>query len=88
MNFIHREFDFLEDVQHFAAHITRGPDDGDAIAHLCLSFIERTVPLRPAGTGRKARALAALRKIHWNLARPGLEDAQDVPNQTLREAAA
>jgi len=57
---------FLEDVQHFAAHIARGPDDGDAIAHLCLSFTERTVPLRPVRPQRKARPLAALRKIHWN----------------------
>ena len=64
VNCIHGEFDFLEDIQHFAAHITRGPDDGDAIAHLCLSFTERTVPLRPARPGRKARAFAALRKLH------------------------
>jgi hypothetical protein len=28
------EFELLEDVQHFAAHIARGPDDRDAITHV------------------------------------------------------
>ena len=32
------EFEFLEDVQHFPAHIAGGAHDGDFITHRCWSF--------------------------------------------------
>ena len=38
VDFIDGEFQLLEDVQHFAAHIARGPDDRDAITHDDWSF--------------------------------------------------
>ena len=41
VDFIDGEFQLLEDVQHFAAHIARGSDDGDAITHFCWSFGRR-----------------------------------------------
>ncbi len=37
-HFIGGEHAFLQDVHHFAAHISGGTDDGDAIAHLPRPF--------------------------------------------------
>ena len=34
VNFAHGELQFLEDVHHFPAHIARGADDRDAVAHV------------------------------------------------------
>ena len=38
-NLVHREFALVEDVQHFAAHIARGADDSDVIAHDGILFL-------------------------------------------------
>ena len=50
VDFIDGEFQLLEDVQHFAAHIARGSDDGDAITHFCWSFGRADAwPVGPSG---------------------------------------
>src|SRR6202012_2082727 len=54
VNLFHGEVQFLEDVQHFAAHIARGADDGHPVTH-------RTSP-RLEGASRYAPKPAEARR--------------------------
>jgi hypothetical protein len=44
VHLVHGEFDFLEDVEHLAAHIARGADHGDPVTH-------RALPIEWGGCG-------------------------------------
>ncbi len=51
-NLIHREFPLSEDIQHFAAHVARGPNDSDSIAHHGLHLCPSAPYPKAAPRGR------------------------------------
>ncbi len=55
-DFAGRKLAFAEDVEHFAAHIARGSDDGDPITHLCQSLL----PVPPRGAWRPRHVASGL----------------------------
>src|SRR6202012_1625887 len=66
VNLLHGEVHFLEDVQHFAAHVARGADDGDPVTHRCSPRLEgasRYAP-RPA-EARRAILAGPPAELKW-----------------------